>query len=210
MTDSSIEGYIRIVGQHHAIHHAGDILGVTRNAALSNPEVVHLDQAHVMVERGDAEWVRGGGAVTTTETDQDRERRHADEVLKLVAQQETQHQQLMNRHTGEHESPQVMAMRHLGERRKLMHAHKRQQTHIVASEITNPAKMLQSLGQQQITANDELKAQAKRQADEPEAMRVRQLGEHQLMLRTHVTELAALLERQAAENKAASASKDPK
>lgn len=206
----SIEGYIRIVGQHHATHHQGAVIGVTRNAALSNPEVVHVDQAHVMVERGDAEWVRGGGAVQTPESNEQRKARQRDELLRLTVQHNREHQGLMNRYAGEFEAPQARDMRHLTERRRLMEFHRREAGDVLlfnADASLTPQQKSQAWQRLVNRQADEMDKLHERQDREAVDKRSRQHNDHHLLLNKQANETQDLIERHAAENKAAAQAK---
>jgi diadenosine tetraphosphate (Ap4A) HIT family hydrolase len=49
---------IRLIGQHHATHHEGEVLSIAdERTARTNRNTVTQEHAHVLVERGDAEWV---------------------------------------------------------------------------------------------------------------------------------------------------------
>ncbi|MBO0865501.1 MAG: hypothetical protein J2P16_10570, partial [Mycobacterium sp.] len=75
-------GYIRVTGQHHAMHQQGAVLAVTDNRQANNPELIYRDDAHQLVDRGDAEWIRGGEI--PTETREERLDRHAGEREELA------------------------------------------------------------------------------------------------------------------------------
>lgn len=49
---------IRLIGQNHATHHEGAVLSIAdERTAMTNRNTVTLEHAHVLVERGEAEWV---------------------------------------------------------------------------------------------------------------------------------------------------------
>ena len=49
---------IRLIGQNHTTHHEGEVLSVVdERTAMTNRNTVTEKHAHVLVERGEAEWV---------------------------------------------------------------------------------------------------------------------------------------------------------
>ena len=49
---------IRLIGQNHTTHHEGEVLSVVdERTAMTNRNTVTEEHAHVLVERGEAEWV---------------------------------------------------------------------------------------------------------------------------------------------------------
>jgi len=49
---------IRLIGQNHTTHHEGEVLSIVdERTAMTNRNTVTLEHAHVLVGRGEAEWI---------------------------------------------------------------------------------------------------------------------------------------------------------
>ncbi len=98
-----IKHYIRLIGDHHATHHSGTVLGVTEDETrvAANRNLVHLAHARELVAKGGAEWV-GLAAAEAPGTRAEHIDRHRTEHAALLARHTKEHQELMKRHAEEH------------------------------------------------------------------------------------------------------------
>jgi hypothetical protein len=99
----SFRHHIRLLGETHASHAQGAVLGVTENEAqaAASPHVVTYRHARDLVTRRLAEWV-GLGAAEPPETHDERASRHGTEHADLLARHAREHRELMERHAEEH------------------------------------------------------------------------------------------------------------
>jgi hypothetical protein len=189
-------GYIRVTGQHHALHDQGAVLAVTDNRQANNPELIFRDDAHQLVDRGDAEWIRG--SELPAETAEERADRHEDERAALAAQQAAEHGAVVTGLVRGRETADARAIRHLGERSGML-TRQAYQHRVLMARNAPQAEHTDLMHRQ----SAEYRGLIDRQLREPETQAMEQFSAHADAITRHVAEHAVMLARHGAEQQAA-------
>lgn len=188
----AVLGYIR-TRRHVDPREIGRVLGVSDNPNLNNPEVVHVDDARAMVNRGDSEWVEHHAM--SPESPQERAARQQKEREELDAQHAAEHRNFVSAHFRSRETPETREMRHVSQQGQMMMAHAAEQRAARATGA-GPAE-LDQLRQAQAAA---LAGLIDRQQNEGREQAAARIAQHAEMTARHNDEHAAMMARHQAEN----------